>query len=144
MLPISPRTPDMSKPAGHRAGLSLIAVALAGCASSGSPAVAETGHDATVCQAESVMKLLMNSHPGVKVYRTGHGYSVRIRGARGEPLFVVDGVPMPFSEGLLASISPCEIAQLRVLTDPAELSFYGIRGGNGVVLITLISGPRGR
>jgi TonB-dependent SusC/RagA subfamily outer membrane receptor len=33
-------------------------------------------------------------------------------------------------------IDPRDVAAIKVLTDPADLTFYGIRGANGVVVIT--------
>jgi TonB-dependent SusC/RagA subfamily outer membrane receptor len=76
--------------------------------------------------------------PGVSVVRAGGAYQIRIRGALEEPLFIVDGLPLaPQPSGALRqAVNPCDVASVRVLSDPADLTYYGARGGNGVVLIT--------
>jgi TonB-dependent SusC/RagA subfamily outer membrane receptor len=73
----------------------------------------------------------------------GGGYSIRIRGASsfyggGEPLFVIDGVPMlstrPGHE--LDGINPSDIERIDVLKDAGSAAVYGSRATNGVILIT--------
>jgi TonB-dependent SusC/RagA subfamily outer membrane receptor len=66
--------------------------------------------------------------------------SIRIRGASSiygdnAPLFVVDGMPMDAPNGLI-SINPQDVAKIEVLKDIGQTSYYGVRGANGVVLIT--------
>jgi TonB-dependent SusC/RagA subfamily outer membrane receptor len=55
-----------------------------------------------------------------------------------EPLIVVDGVPV--DEGglaaALAGLTSDDIRQVDVLKDVASTSIYGMRGANGVILIT--------
>jgi hypothetical protein len=83
---------------------------------------------------------------GVQVYRRPDGdFSVRIRGAhgdmRGEPL-VVDGMPV-YSNRLMSvldSISPQSIRRIDVVEDAGETVAYGMRGGNGVIVITTTRG----
>ena len=88
------------------------------------------------CRAEDVMHELLGRYPGVKVILEGSVLRVRIRGAREEPLYVVDGQPLaPAGGGVLSAVNPCEIQEIGVLTDPADLTFYGLRGANGVILI---------
>jgi TonB-dependent SusC/RagA subfamily outer membrane receptor len=52
---------------------------------------------------------------------------------------------MPVSEGglssALVSINPNDIKRIQVLKDAGSTSFYGVRGGNGVILITTKRGP---
>jgi TonB-dependent SusC/RagA subfamily outer membrane receptor len=45
---------------------------------------------------------------------------------------------MPISAGDngLLGINPRDIAKIQVLKDPAQTAEYGVRGGNGVILIT--------
>ena len=90
----------------------------------------------------------------------GGGVSVRIRGnssvSRGNsPLYVVDGVPLTntgnlsqtSSEGTtnaLADINPNDIESIEVLKDASAASIYGVRGGNGVVIITTKRGQAGK
>ena len=49
-----------------------------------------------------------------------------------DPLLIVDGTPV----NSLEFIFPREVASVRVLRDDAA-SFYGSRGANGVLLITM-------
>jgi TonB-dependent SusC/RagA subfamily outer membrane receptor len=59
-----------------------------------------------------------------------------VRG-NGEPLYVVDGMPLLARSlsGALDGISPRDIARIDVLKD-ASAGIYGSRGMNGVILIT--------
>jgi TonB-dependent SusC/RagA subfamily outer membrane receptor len=54
-----------------------------------------------------------------------------------EPLYVVDGVPVHVTPGRGVDwLNPGDVASIRVLKDVSETAAYGVRGGNGVVLIT--------
>ncbi|MCC8114836.1 MAG: TonB-dependent receptor [Bacteroidales bacterium] len=89
----------------------------------------------------------------------GGGISIQIRGTStfqgsGEPLYVIDGVPMsdsnddsinfdseaPNYSNALASLNPNDIASIEILKDASATAIYGSRGANGVVLITTKSG----
>ena len=90
-----------------------------------------------------VEKLLEGRFPGVEVVRTPTGgFSIRIRGVNtflgnGEPLYVVDGIAVQVEPGRgLDWLSPGEIERIDVLKDPPETTMYGVRGANGVILIT--------
>ena len=112
----------------------ILVLLLAGCASS-APAAREKSRlpDHPVAHVEELLK----RYPGVRLIRRGNGFQVRIRGAHREPLYIVDGMPlMPNPDGTLMGINPYDIADIKVLTDPVDLSFYGSRGANGVVIIT--------
>jgi len=93
----------------------------------------------------------------------GSGSTIRIRGtsslsASSEPLFVVDGVPLPVdvssdfsfatanSEdyGQLLNISPNDIQSIEVLKDAAATAVWGSKGANGVLLFTTKKGTKGR
>jgi TonB-dependent SusC/RagA subfamily outer membrane receptor len=92
---------------------------------------------------EPIASLIRRSSPGVLV-STGPdgGLIVRIRGSGSfygseEPLYVIDGVSLPLgSGGHLAGINPEDIVSIKVLKDPPETALYGVRGANGVILIT--------
>jgi len=78
---------------------------------------------------------------GVKVNREGE---ILIRGkatlsAESKPLIVVDGFPWM---GNLAEINTNDIDQITVLKDAASTSIYGVRGANGVVVITTKKGDK--
>ena len=99
-------------------------------------------------------QLIQGKVAGVQVVTSGEpggGTNLRIRGgtsvnASSEPLFVVDGVPLPAGGGLSAGrnplnfISPQDIASVTVLKDAASTAIYGSRGANGVILIETKNG----
>ncbi len=71
--------------------------------------------------------------PGVEV----RGTSITIRGRNSinsgtEPLILVDGVEVRD----ISQISPTMVESIEVLKDASSTSIYGIRGANGVILIT--------
>lgn len=85
---------------------------------------------------------------------------IRIRGAAsitggGQPLFVVDGVPLndgtlsagqgaPVGLNPLLNINPQDIESMSILKDAAAVSIYGSRGANGVILINTKKGTADR
>jgi len=86
---------------------------------------------------------LFNGHiAGVRLVQTPAGPSLRIRGAGSftgseEPLIVMDGVPITFSNGVfLSGLDPSTIAHIEVLKDAGAAAIYGSRAANGVVLFT--------
>jgi TonB-dependent SusC/RagA subfamily outer membrane receptor len=91
--------------------------------------------------------MLMGRVPGLEVRRLGNGsYTLRIRGPRTlrgsvadeEPLLVLDGTPIPQGSlsSVLSAVPPRDVARVDVLRDAASTSIYGLRGANGVVVIT--------
>ncbi|MFT7273932.1 MAG: TonB-dependent SusC/RagA subfamily outer membrane receptor, partial [Spirosomataceae bacterium] len=81
--------------------------------------------------------------------------NIRIRGVAsitggGEPLYVVDGVPLNdgvYSNGLgavslnpLQDLNPNDIESISVLKDASAVAIYGSRGANGVIIITTKKG----
>lgn len=96
--------------------------------------------DVRVVRAE---ELLVGRFPGVEVLPIpGGGVSVRIRGTTSvslstEPLYVIDGMPINAEPGgALKWLAPQDIARIEVLKDIGSTAFYGVRGANGVILIT--------
>lgn len=90
---------------------------------------------------ESVDKYLNGRFPGVTVSPSPDGgVTIRIRGAtsvhgNNEPLYVLDGVVLqPSVSGSLA-INPYDIASIKVLKEATDITMYGVRGANGVILI---------
>ncbi|MCU0422516.1 MAG: SusC/RagA family TonB-linked outer membrane protein [Bacteroidia bacterium] len=85
---------------------------------------------------------------------------IRIRGissisAGGDPLYVVDGIPITQDYGAygnsgganfnpLATINPFDIESVEVLKDAAATSIYGSRGANGVIVITTKRAEKGK
>ena len=81
-----------------------------------------------------IYEMIEGKCAGVEV----EGNKVRIRGAGsrsggGDPLFVVNGVPM----SNVSSISPYDVKSITVLKDAASCAIYGVQGANGVILIDL-------
>lgn len=68
--------------------------------------------------------------------------SIRIRGAstllNTSPLVLVDGIERPFT-----SINAEEVDDITVLKDASTTAVYGIRGANGVILVTTKRGKTG-
>ena len=85
----------------------------------------------------------------ISVQRKGEpGYddgTIYIRGistfssALSAPLTLVDGVPRSFSD-----VDPEDIESFSILKDASATAVYGVRGANGVILITTKSGKAGR
>lgn len=99
---------------------------------------------------------LQGQAAGVQV-TTGSGLSgsssvVRVRGiasisAGGDPLYVVDGIPISqdvflngnsggMNSNPLSFLNPNDIESIEILKDAASTGIYGSRGANGVILIT--------
>jgi len=118
--------------------------------------------DITDMPTQSFESTLQGKAPGVQI-TTGSGVAgsssiVRIRGiasisAGGDPLYVVDGIPITQDQFLggnsggsnnnpLASINPQEIESIQILKDASATGIYGSRGSNGVVLITTKRGSK--
>ena len=97
--------------------------------------------------ATSMADLLVGRVPGLEVRGSSSGgYSVRIRGDRslnadGEPLFVVDGIPVAGTT-VMSDLDPREVRRVEVLKDAGSLAAYGSRGANGVILISLKRPPK--
>jgi TonB-dependent SusC/RagA subfamily outer membrane receptor len=89
-----------------------------------------------------IEQLLQGKVSGVVVSRTDDGgIAIHIRGqssfsGNNAPLYVLDGVPIaPGPNGSLMGINPYDIASIKVLKDPAEMTMYGVRGANGIIVI---------
>ncbi|MGC4036472.1 MAG: TonB-dependent receptor [Chitinophagaceae bacterium] len=55
------------------------------------------------------------------------------------PLYVVDGI---FNDNI-DYVNPSDIESIEVLKDPSSLAIFGVRGANGVIVITTKSGKQG-
>ncbi|HEY8483966.1 MAG TPA: TonB-dependent receptor plug domain-containing protein [Longimicrobiales bacterium] len=87
----------------------------------------------------ATLEQLLAKVSGLEVIRETGGYRLRIRGVRSlnaansDPLIVIDGRAVGY--GLL-NIPPQDIAKIDVLKDAGATALYGMRGANGVVVIT--------
>jgi len=147
----------MALPCSHRVVcLAIFCALIVGCGSSSgkpastspSPAAAPQGGSTVTSQDihpapnEPIEKVLQGRISGVVVTQAPDGgILVQIRGqsaAMGntQPLYILDGVAIePGPSGSLSGISPYDIESIRVLKDPADLTMYGSRGANGVIVI---------
>lgn len=76
---------------------------------------------------------------GVQVVNTGRAGQdpeIRIRGTNSingyTPLYVVDGL---FTDNI-NYLNPADIESIEILKDPSSLAIFGIRGANGVIILT--------
>ncbi len=79
------------------------------------------------------------------------GTGIKIRGITSitqgnNPLIVVDGYPLPDqnADNVLNSFGTGDIESIDVLKDAGSASIYGVRGSNGVIMITTKRGKAGR
>jgi len=72
----------------------------------------------------------------------GAAATVRIRGLgsfnNNSPLYVIDGV----QSGNISGLNPNDIESMQVLKDAASGSIYGVRGSNGVIIVTTKKGKK--
>jgi TonB-dependent starch-binding outer membrane protein SusC len=94
-------------------------------------------------------ELIQGRIAGLQVIDSGEPgglVQIRIRGgtsvnASNEPLFVIDGVPLPSGGGLSAGrnplnfLNPDDIESITVLKDASATAIYGSRGANGVIFV---------
>lgn len=92
---------------------------------------------------KTIERLFTGRFPGVSVTPAANGgLEIRIRGGSNsfmggeEPLYVVDGTPLPQGTGGIVFLNPYDISKIEVLKNPADIGVYGIRGANGVIRIT--------
>jgi TonB-dependent starch-binding outer membrane protein SusC len=57
-----------------------------------------------------------------------------------DPVVIIDGVPQTLTD--FNSISPSDIESINVLKDAATAAIYGVKGGNGVIVVTTRSGRK--
>ncbi|HYW51588.1 MAG TPA: TonB-dependent receptor plug domain-containing protein, partial [Gemmatimonadaceae bacterium] len=123
------------------------------------------GDDIKKATEVNIVNALAAKAPGVEVTSQsgdpGAGSGIVIRGfgtvqGNGQPLFVVDGMPIDNSTTVTdasdtgfgytnraADINPADVESVEILKGAAAAALYGIRGANGVVLVTTKSGRAG-
>ncbi len=88
--------------------------------------------------------MLVNSNSG----QPGASASITIRGTQSisgagvQPLYILDGVPLP--AGDMKSLNPNDFESVTVLKDAASAGIYGARGALGVIVITTKKGKSGQ
>lgn len=59
-----------------------------------------------------------------------------------DPVVIIDGVPQTLTD--LNAINAAEIESINVLKDAAASAIFGVKGGNGVIVVTTRSGKKGK
>lgn len=90
----------------------------------------------------NVADMIVGRVAGVSVMGGGwNNYVVRIRGAMGPPLVVIDGMPFYSAQSdaafnsVLQMVPTAEVASIEVLKSIAQTAIYGGQGANGVIRI---------
>lgn len=85
----------------------------------------------------SGVNVIQNGSPGAKP-------TVLIRGIPSfsgtDPVVIIDGVPQTLTD--LNAINAADIESINVLKDAATTAIYGVKGGNGVIVVTTKSGKK--
>jgi TonB-dependent SusC/RagA subfamily outer membrane receptor len=127
--------------------VSILAGAVGGCASSqarGQSAVEPQSKPEEQTEVDPIVKLLRARSPGLMVTRTASG-DIAVQLVQGrtsfygssDPLYVLDDVPFrPGLNGALTGVNPYDIESIKALTRPEDVAIYGVRGANGVIVIT--------
>jgi TonB-linked SusC/RagA family outer membrane protein len=115
-----------------------------------------TGDEIRQSPSASIQNALMGRLPGVVTQQTSgrpgqDGALIRIRGlstfvgdgdaTAGVPLVVVDDIEF---RGALSDIDPDQVESLTILKDAATTAVYGVKGANGVIVITTRRGKPGK
>lgn len=102
-----------------------------------------TSVDSRVDASEPIEMALQGKVPGLQISRTADGsVAIQIHGpssfyGNGGPLYVMDGIPITAGpNGSIPGLNAKDIESIQVLKDPSETAIYGVRGGNGVIVIT--------
>lgn len=103
----------------------------------GSVSVVNVGEMKTI-PAGSPEQMLQGKASGLNITTSGEpggGSNIRIRGITSlgnvDPLVMIDGV-----QGSLRNINANDIASVQVLKDAGAAAVYGVRGANGVIVVT--------
>ena len=100
----------------------------------------------------NVMQAIEGAVAGVNVSTAsqvpGRTATVQVRGlnsitANNSPLIVVDGIPLA-PDASTNDINSADIASMEILKDASAVAIYGVRGSNGVILITTKRGTTGK
>lgn len=103
--------------------------------------ISPTDADTRVARVEELLRARV---AGLQVLRLPNGdYTLRIRGQRGEPLLIIDDMPVPNGSlgAALAALAPRDIGRIDVLKDAVATAIYGTRGANGVIIIKTHRAP---
>ncbi len=106
----------------------------------------EQGHNVIYPNQGKVTDLsltdMLRTVSGIRITGAGEGTSIKIRNSSSillstEPLFVIDGIPVGNDFAYIYNaVDPIQVEKIRVIKD-STAAFYGSRGANGVIEITL-------
>ena len=113
------------------------------------------GKDLAQTPVANVTNMLVGMAPGITgIQNSGepgqNGTTLRIRGLAtlngSNPLVVIDGVQQPAENPftMLNAIDANDIDNISILKDASSTAVYGIRGANGVIIVTTKRGRSGR
>ena len=88
-------------------------------------------------KAAGVQVSALNGQPGQRAYVSVRG-GVSITQGNANAIYVVDGAFVRASE--FPALNPNDVESMTVLKDGAAAAIYGIRGGNGVIVVTTKKG----
>ena len=109
-----------------------------------------TANDVLKSPVSSIGNALAGKMPGLSAIQTsgqpgGDDPTVYVRGvgslneSMSQPLFLVDGVERSFFQ-----LDPNEVEDITVLKDASATAVFGVRGANGVILVTTKRGQEGK
>ncbi len=97
--------------------------------------------------ATNPLSSLQGKVAGVQVInsgRAGNDPEIRIRGTNSingyKPLYIVDGL---FNDNI-NFLNPADIESMEILKDPSSLAIFGVRGANGVIIVTTKKAKEGQ
>lgn len=97
------------------------------------------GEDVASKPATNPIASIQGKVAGVQIVNSGRPGAepdVRIRGTNSinsvKPLYVVDGI----LNDNINFINPADIESMEILKDPSSLAIFGVRGANGVIIVT--------
>ena len=97
--------------------------------------------------AMNPLSSLQGKVAGVQIVNSGRAGSdpeIRIRGTNSingyKPLYIVDGL---FNDNI-NFLNPEDIESMEILKDPSSLAIFGVRGANGVIIITTKKAKEGQ
>lgn len=102
--------------------------------------------DLKAVPAGSPVQMLQGRASGLNIITSGQpgsGSNIRIRGITSfgntDPLVIVDGI-----QASLTNLNANDIESIQVLKDAGAASIYGVRGSNGVIIVTTKKGKQGK
>jgi len=106
-----------------------------------------TGNSIANRPNDNAVASLQGKVPGLSVVNSGQmnqSPDVRVRGtislAKTSPLYIIDGI---MNENMDV-VNTSDIESIEVLKDPSSLAIFGVRGANGVIIVTTKKGVNGK